>query len=472
MDNKSYIEISDEEDDADISVQVIGEVKVAEVDTSVQVIGELRPSSQATPAESSFQAVSESKSSSYATPRESSSPTISESSWCQGVFEEPSSQPIPQASQSPAKQTKALQQAERNRLKQERQREKELERVRKEANRANTANKATQNCTAIIDRKILKLINDPEEANFKTLFEESSLNYRITDFPIHDNCIEWQFKRAEVEENSCVIKTKETDLILVVMDGGEYVKKILLFRDDPHNPQSLNNFIRDLRQKSQSMIVILVYNLNAYLRAERAKETKDYQKKFKQRFEAGGGNTTDTSGNNGNKSNTNPADLEELRLTLQIELEHNNQDWKVHIEFREKTVEVVDSIVKYTKSTANREIKKKEKASTMLDWAINMDKDKAHDPTKSKEELTCLWITQLQQFSQITLPIAKTIAAEYPSPSALLDQYQSLTQSEAQDLLAELHVQRNLRRQVGQNISRRIYRFLTSSDPDFHIGFD
>jgi hypothetical protein len=350
--------------------------------------------------------------------------------------------------------------------------ERHLEQLQKEANRANAASKATQNCPAIIDKRILQLINDPDEANFKTLFEESSLNYRLTDYPKFNNCVTWEFKRTEVENESCIVKTKETDLILAVMDGSEYVRRLLLYRDDPKNSQSLYNFVRELKFRSQAMIVILVYNLSAYLRTERLTEAKNYQKRFKERFEGGGTNKEGANNGCASKTNSNLADLEELRLTLQIDLEHNYRDWKLHIEFREKTVDVVSSIVRYTKSIAIREVKKKEKAESTLDWAINMDKEKAIDPSRSTEDLTRLWIAQLQQFTQITLPIAKTIAAEYPSPQALLDQYESLTHEEAQDLLAELHVQRNLKRQVGQSISRRIYRFLTSKDPNIHIDFD
>uniref|UniRef100_A0A6G1S856 Crossover junction endonuclease EME1 n=1 Tax=Aceria tosichella TaxID=561515 RepID=A0A6G1S856_9ACAR len=478
------IVISDDEDVADISVRIIGEVKnpapdektihdMSIIDLTAET-SHRQPASPITPA-SPIPSVSPIPPASSASPI----PPVSPVSSIWSTPSTPPSSPTPpsqstQSSQStqptqPAQPIKLTKQ-DKAELKQQRLREKELERAYKEANRANTISKATQNCTAIIDRNILELINDSSEANFKTLFEESSLNYKTTDYSKYSNCVTWEFKRAEVKDGSCVTRVKETDLILNVMDGAEYVRRILLYRDDPGDPESLSNFIRHLIGKSGALIVILVYNLNAYMRTERLKDAKEYQKRFKERFEAAG--AAATNGNGQNKGTVNQADLEDLRLTMQIDLEHHNKDWKFHIEFREKTVEVVESIVRYTKSTANREVKKKEKATTMLDWAINMDKEKAIDPLRSSEDLTRLWIAQLQQFSQITLPIAKTIAAEYPSPSALLDQYQSLSESEAQDLLAELHVQRNLKRQVGPNISRRIYRFLTSRDPDIHIGFD
>ena len=349
------------------------------------------------------------------------------------------------------------------------------DKLQKEANRANAVNKALENATALLDKNILNVINDEEEMSLKTLFDESMLSYRLTEYPKIENCVSWSLKHVKVEDGQCVAKFRDADWTIIIIEGAKYFKKLITYRDKPEHDQSIKKFICDTRRSLKTDVIIVVYNLANYLKCERARDAKNYRKNFKNRFE-GGGSSNDVDQDptvieSTSVSNIGPTDLQDLRIMLEVELKHEHPDWKIHFEFYEKTQEVVQALARYTSSIAKFEIKRRNRSTIDIDWAINMDKEKAVDPTKSTEDLTKLWITQLQQFSQITLPIARTIASEYPSPSALLDQYKNLTTSEAEDLLASLHVQKNLKRTVGPNISRRIHCFMTSRDPDVHIGY-
>lgn len=353
----------------------------------------------------------------------------------------------------------------------ERKKRKDEEVLQKQANKANAACHALENCTTNIDEAILKLIDDPEQLILRTLFDESMIKYQLTTFPKLGSSISWTYKRMEIVDDECVPQYKESPWLIVVMTGKDYLDKVLSYRSDPNGENSLKVFLEQTRRRSKCYVILFVYNLANHLKSERLKEAKNYRKKFDERFgQVSNNNLTEHNDNTSSVPSIGITELQELRLMLELELKHDNPDLKLHIEFYEKTNEICQAIVRYTLSIARLDAKQKLKSSTGLDWAINMDKERAVDPTKSDQDLTKLWITQLQQFSQVTLPIAKAIASEYPYPCALIDQYRSLTTSEAEDLLAEISVQKNLRRQIGSNISKRIHCFLTCQDPDVHIG--
>lgn len=342
----------------------------------------------------------------------------------------------------------------------------------KEANKANAANKALENCRAMIDKNALNFIGDPDGVIVRTLFDESMIKYSIIEDQRIPNSITWTYKRMEVSGIDCISVFKDAPWMIIIMEGKEYLEKILIYRDNPEDPRSIKRYLSTMRDSLGCDIIFMVYNLANYLKNERQKDAKQYRKTFKDRFE-GASNDANSHAPDEERSkilSLGVSELQDLRLMLEVEFKHDNPDWKFHIEFYEKTNDILNSLVRYSLSMAKLEVKRNIKSSTGLDWAINMDKDKAYDPTKSTEDLSKLWIAQLQQFPQVTLPIAKCIAADYPSPCSLIDQYRSLTTSEAENLLSELYVQRNLKRQIGPSISKRIHCFFTSDDPDVHIG--
>ncbi|XP_010565335.1 PREDICTED: probable crossover junction endonuclease EME2 isoform X3 [Haliaeetus leucocephalus] len=81
-----------------------------------------------------------------------------------------------------------------------------------------------------------------------------------------------------------------------------------------------------------------------------------------------------------------------------------------------------------------------------------------------------VWKRQIQQFNRVSPATAATIAEAYPSPSLLLQAYEECsTEDEKRLLLSDIPVKLDVSskdRRVGPDLSRRIYLFMVSTDPD------
>ncbi|NXL07711.1 EME2 endonuclease, partial [Mesembrinibis cayennensis] len=81
-----------------------------------------------------------------------------------------------------------------------------------------------------------------------------------------------------------------------------------------------------------------------------------------------------------------------------------------------------------------------------------------------------VWKRQIQQFNRVSPATAAAIAEAYPSPSLLLRAYEECsTEDEKLLLLSDIPVKSDVSgkdRRVGPDVSRRIYLFMVSTDPD------
>uniref|UniRef100_A0A8D0FD86 Essential meiotic structure-specific endonuclease subunit 2 n=1 Tax=Strix occidentalis caurina TaxID=311401 RepID=A0A8D0FD86_STROC len=81
-----------------------------------------------------------------------------------------------------------------------------------------------------------------------------------------------------------------------------------------------------------------------------------------------------------------------------------------------------------------------------------------------------VWKRQIQQFNRVSPATAAAIAEAYPSPSLLLQAYEECsTEDEKRLLLRDIPVKSDVGgkdRRVGPDLSRRIYLFMVSTDPD------
>ncbi|KFP09527.1 putative crossover junction endonuclease EME2, partial [Egretta garzetta] len=81
-----------------------------------------------------------------------------------------------------------------------------------------------------------------------------------------------------------------------------------------------------------------------------------------------------------------------------------------------------------------------------------------------------VWKRQIQQFNRVSPATAAAIAEAYPSPSLLVQAYEECsTEDEKLHLLSDIPVKSDVGRKdrrVGPDLSRRIYLFMVSTDPD------
>ncbi|XP_061455560.1 probable crossover junction endonuclease EME2 [Rhineura floridana] len=80
------------------------------------------------------------------------------------------------------------------------------------------------------------------------------------------------------------------------------------------------------------------------------------------------------------------------------------------------------------------------------------------------------WSRQLQQFNRVSPAMAAAIAETYPSPSLLFQAYRECrTEKEKQLLLSDIPVrteENERQRRIGPDLSRRIYLFMVSTNPE------
>ncbi|KAG6936999.1 essential meiotic structure-specific endonuclease 1, partial [Chelydra serpentina] len=94
---------------------------------------------------------------------------------------------------------------------------------------------------------------------------------------------------------------------------------------------------------------------------------------------------------------------------------------------------------------------------------------------RSGKGLSQVWKRQIQQFNRVSLEMASSIVAAYPSPLLLDQAYRRcLSEREQQNMLADIPVRRGngvtaTSRRVGPELSKRIYLQMTSHHPDLSL---
>ncbi|XP_077595473.1 essential meiotic structure-specific endonuclease subunit 2 [Stigmatopora nigra] len=153
-------------------------------------------------------------------------------------------------------------------------------------------------------------------------------------------------------------------------------------------------------------------------------------------------------------------DVEEVLVYLQL---YKNTS----VVFLEGWQDVTDHVCAVTKALSKRPFKLLTEQAELPfcvdgSWASGARVEK--DGTGLKQ----VWTRQIQQLNRVSQVVASCVTAAYPSPQLLLQAYEALSSEEdKKKLLADLMVKGEGKdRRVGPEISTRIYRCLTTHNPE------
>lgn len=106
------------------------------------------------------------------------------------------------------------------------------------------------------------------------------------------------------------------------------------------------------------------------------------------------------------------------------------------------------------------------------EWFEKDDSSHSVKVDKKGNGLIKLWQQQLCQFSNAGVETAQAIASQFNSPSALVNRYnQCENRKEGELLLQNLQIRREAgilssSRRIGPELSKKIYKFFNSDDPN------
>ncbi|XP_077481406.1 essential meiotic structure-specific endonuclease subunit 2 [Stigmatopora argus] len=153
-------------------------------------------------------------------------------------------------------------------------------------------------------------------------------------------------------------------------------------------------------------------------------------------------------------------DVEEVLVYLQL---YKNTS----VVFLEGWQEVTDHVCAVTKALSKRPFKLLTEQAE-LPFCVDGSWASGARVEKDGSGLKQVWTRQIQQLNRVSQVIASCVTAAYPSPQLLLRAYEALSSEEdKKKLLADLVVKGEGKdRRVGPEISTRIYRCLTTHNPE------
>ncbi|XP_020493201.1 probable crossover junction endonuclease EME2 [Labrus bergylta] len=174
---------------------------------------------------------------------------------------------------------------------------------------------------------------------------------------------------------------------------------------------------------------------------------------------------------------TNACDVRLLDETLQSKFGMENVDIEevlvylelyknISVVFLDGWQEVTDHVYAVTKALSKRPFKL---LSEQAELPFCVDGSWASGVRVERDGLglTQVWCKQIQQLNRVSPAVASAVTAAYPSPQLLLQAYQSLElEADRKGLLAGVLVNSGGKeRRVGPDISARVYRCITATNP-------
>ena len=157
------------------------------------------------------------------------------------------------------------------------------------------------------------------------------------------------------------------------------------------------------------------------------------------------------------------------QIYLQLQLEHH-----CVIKFAEQDIDLASLILSFTKAVT---VAPEKRLKNLSPFSFHVDSMKQMKPIRvdiehGNKTLEPLWKQILQQFHQMGIEQAQAIVQQYGTMQALKQAYENcIDKNQAKLLLADIQVRRGAgvlttTRKIGPQMSEKIWKFLTSSDPN------
>jgi len=317
--------------------------------------------------------------------------------------------------------------------------------------------------------------NLPRKIELFTFLEAMGINHETNFMPVVENSIIFKRElhyRAMGDDLNLhnVSKFEEENQIMILLDHEDIVPKVKIQIADgvpvPDYEDELD-FITFVKSIAESVptkkVTLFLYGMENYFK----KIKKNTQNEFRQRVLQG-----DTEKRSRKKKTQLPeiSRLEFQNALVQLQLETN-------INFRMvNTVNELGAILgQYTKAIAEAPFKQQRKEQG-FDWYATADTAGSVKVEKDGKGLARLWTEQLCLFNLVGIDTAQAITAKYPSPQHLIQAYARCdTQEEGETLIRDLQMRVGVgplakSRKVGPELSKKLYRFFTSSDAERNLG--
>nr|XP_061807682.1 probable crossover junction endonuclease EME2 [Nerophis lumbriciformis] len=259
--------------------------------------------------------------------------------------------------------------------------------------------------------------------------------YSIQKQPL-PNSITWTRDLPQLSDD--VSATDVEDQLVQVIGPSEFLDMVISVKKMIDSEEEEPGLDSSLNQDSMKKLTVLVTEHQSHCRKQAHATGDSIQSKY------------------GGKD----LDVEEVLVYLQL---YKNTS----VVFLEGWQEVTDHVCAVTKALSKRPFKLLTEQPE-LPFCVDGSWASGARVEKDGSGLKQVWTKQIQQLNRVSQATASCVTAAYPSPQLLLRAYEALSSEEdKKKLLANLVVKGEGKdRRVGPEISTRVYRCLTTQNPE------
>ncbi|XP_034950019.1 crossover junction endonuclease EME1 [Chelonus insularis] len=264
------------------------------------------------------------------------------------------------------------------------------------------------------------------------------------------NSIEWTRITEEdsIDDDNkvhTVIRRERDKHVLIIWSWEKVVQHI----HDESFVAAVTSLSDQMTEKSLSLII---YGINGYFEYHKSRNKKKICNKMYDNIK--------------NYPKISRKEFDKCLVKIQIFVECNTR-------LIDSSVEMSLLIYQYTKSIAEIPYKliTRERVNEQLNFYAAGENRQTIKVDRDGYGLKMLWTKHLCSFNSVTLPIAQSICAEYPSPQQLMRAYENCSEMEGELLLKDIMIKRaagplTTARKLGPELSRKIYIMFTSTNGD------